>query len=71
MVPINTKDNWIWTTVKFNKYETLDPNGELSPGSKITQGFPQDQYIEITKVSDQRNPLIKSSIEIMKKEIPF
>ena len=49
----------------------MDPNGELSPESKITQGFPQDQYIEITKVSDQRNPLIKSSIEIMKKEIPF
>ena len=29
----------ICTTSKFNKYETLDPNGKLSSGSKITQGF--------------------------------
>ena len=44
----------------------MDPNGELSPGSKITQGFPQDQYIEITKVSDQSNPLVKNPIMKMK-----
>ena len=28
------------TTTKFNENETLDPNGELSPESKITQGLP-------------------------------
>ena len=30
------------TTEKFNEYETLDQNGELSSESKITQGFPQN-----------------------------
>ena len=49
----------------------MDPNEELSPESKITQGFPQDQDIEITKVSDQSNPLMKNPIKIMKIKLPF
>ena len=48
----------------------MDPNGKLSPGSKITQCFPQDQDIEITKVSDQSNPLMKNPIKIMKIKLP-
>ena len=34
--PSKPKTIGFCTTVKFNEYETLDPNGELSPGSKIT-----------------------------------
>ena len=58
------------TTAKFNENETLDPNGELSPGFKITQGFPQDQNMEIIKVSNQGNPLMKYRIKIMKIKVP-
>ena len=58
------------TTARFIEYEILDPNGELSPVFKITQVFPQDQDMEITKVSDQGNPLIKNPIKIMKIKFP-
>ena len=47
----------------------MDPNEELSPESKITQGFPQDQDIEITKFSDLSNPLMKNPIMKMKMKI--
>ena len=59
-----------YTTAKFNEYETFDPNGEFSPGSKLTQGLIQDQNMEITKVSDQSNPLMKNPTEIMKFKLP-
>ena len=48
----------------------MDQNGELSSESKITQGFPQDQDIEIEKFSDQSNPSMKNLIEIMKIKLP-
>ena len=38
------------TIAKLNEYENMDPNEELSTGSKITQDFPQDQDIKITKI---------------------
>ena len=52
--PSKPKTIGFCTTAKFNEYETLDPNGELSPGSKIAQGFLQDQDMKITKDSDKR-----------------
>ena len=68
--PSKPKTIGFCTTAKFNEYETLDPNGELSPGSKIAQGFPQDQDMEITKDRDKTNPLMKNPIKIMKIKLP-
>ena len=58
------------TTPKFNAYETLDPSGELSPRSKITQDLSQDKEIELTKINDQDNPLMNNTIEKTKIKLP-
>ena len=58
------------TTARFNEYETLDPNGEMSPGSKITQGLEQDQEMELTTINNVDNPLMKHPIEIVTLKFP-
>ena len=55
---------------RFNEYETLDPNGDMSPGSKITQGMEQDQEMELTTINDIDNPLMKNPIEIVTIKLP-
>ena len=58
------------TTVRFNEYKTLDPNGEISSGLKITQDVEQDQEMELTTMHNIGNPLMKHSIEIVTLKLP-
>ena len=54
-----------YTTKRFNEYETLDPDGKISPRSKISQGLDQDKNLELTTINDQDNPLMTHPIEIV------
>ena len=58
------------TTARFNEYETLDNDGKISPGSKITQGLDQDQNLELTAIHDQDNPSMTHPIETVTIKLP-
>ena len=69
--PTNPNSIGYCTTAKFNEYETYDPSGKLSPGSKLSQGFSnEDNPVELVTVEDTDHPLMKNPIEQINVEIP-
>ena len=59
------------TTARFDEYQTYDPSGELSPGSRLTQGkFDPDTTINLTTVSEINHPLLQHPIEKLRVKLP-
>ena len=54
----------------MNKYESIDPDGNISPGSSFTQGKSELGKHEIVTVKDIDHPLLKHPIETITFKLP-